>query len=87
MLKGINHSVIEVNDFDNDYYERAILIIKPEYASVQRNILENEARQMLKEMDAPSVFHIKNNRFKKVLGFVGAVVVGAVLSAVLCLVF
>ena len=37
MLKGINHSVIEVNDTGNEYYERAILMIRPEYASAQRS--------------------------------------------------
>ena len=42
MLRGINHTVIEVNETENDYYERAILIIRPEFASAQRAVLENE---------------------------------------------
>ena len=45
MIKGINHTMIELNDTENEYYERAILIVKPEYASVQRAILEDEAKK------------------------------------------
>ena len=54
MIKGINHSIIEVSDTGNEYYERAILIIKPEYASAQRTVLEDEAKRMLSEFDVPS---------------------------------
>ncbi len=67
MIKGINHSIIEVSETGSEYYERAILIIKPEYASVQRSILENEAKAILHEMDAPSAFSIKKNRVKTFL--------------------
>ena len=54
MLKGINHTVIEVNETGSGYYERAILIVRPEYASAQRAVLEDEARRMLKRLGAPS---------------------------------
>ena len=54
MVKGINHSIIEVNETGSEYYERAILIIRPEYASAQRAVLEDEARRMLRDMDVPS---------------------------------
>jgi len=62
VIKGINHSMIELNETGNEYYERAILIIKPEYASLQRALLEREARKMLRNMDAPAV--IKNRKRK-----------------------
>ncbi len=67
MIKGINHSIIEVSDTGSEYYERAILLIKPEYASVQRSILEKEAKTILRDMDAPSSFKIKKSRFKTFL--------------------
>ncbi len=57
MIKGVNHTIIELSDTGSEYYERAILIIKPVYASVQRAVLEQEARRMLKKMEAPSVLH------------------------------
>ena len=30
MLKGVNKSVVEINNTDNDYIEKAILFIKPD---------------------------------------------------------
>lgn len=66
MLKGINHSVIEVNDTGNEYYERALLIVRPVYASAQRSMLEKEARRMLRELQAPAVFQ-RRGRWKALL--------------------
>ncbi|MBQ9461744.1 MAG: hypothetical protein IJU51_07525 [Clostridia bacterium] len=81
MLKGINHSVIEVNDTGNEYYERAILMIRPEYASAQRSVLEREAKKMLRGMDAPSA--VKMPAPKKIAAYVLLVSLGAVLGFVI----
>lgn len=54
MIKGINHQVIEVTQTDNRYYERAFLVLRPEFASAQRDMLEKEAKRMLKSMDTVS---------------------------------
>ena len=75
MLKGINHTVIEVNETENDYYERAILIIRPEFASAQRAVLENEARRMLRRMGAPSAIRSARHLRKKLI--IGAAVFAA----------
>lgn len=86
MIKGINHSIIEVSETGSEYYERAILIIKPEYASVQRSILENEAKAILHEMDAPSSFSVKKSRIKTVLIPVLSAVGGAAAAALILLI-
>lgn len=62
MIRGINHTIIELHETGSEYYERALLILKPEYASVQRTLLEREARKMLRELDAPSA--IRRNRLR-----------------------
>ncbi len=54
MIKGINHQVIEVTDTKNKYYERALLVLRPEYSSIQRELLEKEARLLLSKMDTVS---------------------------------
>jgi len=54
MIKGINHQIIELCDTSNLYYEKAWLMVKPEYANLQQHLLEKEARKLLKEIDAPS---------------------------------
>ena len=81
MLKGINHSVIEVNDTGNEYYERAILMIRPEYASAQRAVLEREAKKMLRSMDAPS--SVKMPAPKKIMTYSLFVILGAVFGFVI----
>lgn len=67
MLKGINRHVIEVTNTDNIYYERAILIVRPEFTSEEKRILEKEARKMLKEMNAPAIIKTKKQVLKKIL--------------------
>ena len=41
MIKGINRNVIEVTKTDNIYYERAILILRPEFTGEEKRILES----------------------------------------------
>ena len=45
MIKGINRTIIEVTDTGNIYYERALLVLKPEYTDVNRSLLEKEAKK------------------------------------------
>ncbi|MGN1457205.1 MAG: hypothetical protein ACI4XP_04525 [Acutalibacteraceae bacterium] len=80
MIKGINHSIIEVNNTGSEYYERAILIIKPEYASVQHDILEQEARKILGEMGVPSSLKRNKNKAKKIALFISAALFGAAVT-------
>lgn len=55
MIKGINKYVIEVSETSNRYYDKALLFIKPEYADVQRELLEKEAEKLIRNMDTPSI--------------------------------
>ena len=61
MIKGINRQVIEVLDTGNIYYERALLVVRPEFATAQREVLEKEARHMLGKMRAPSAIKKKES--------------------------
>lgn len=54
MLKGVNRQVIEVNETGSPYYERALLVVRPEYAEAERVLLEREAKKVLRELDRPS---------------------------------
>lgn len=44
MIKGINHQIIEITQTENKYYERALLVLKPEYAAASAELLETEAK-------------------------------------------
>ncbi|WP_101697334.1 hypothetical protein [Clostridium minihomine] len=54
MIRGISRQIIEVRETGNIYYESAYLVVKPEYASAERELLEKEARKILRSLDAPS---------------------------------
>lgn len=54
MVKGINKQVIEIKDTGSVYYEKAWLMVKPAYTQLQQNLLEKEAKSILKDIGAPS---------------------------------
>ncbi len=83
MIKGINRSIIEVVDTGSLYYERALLVIKPEYACAQRDILEKEAKKLLENMGEPSSLKRGNKRLKMILTLCAAAVFGAVCAAII----
>lgn len=87
MIKGINHQMIEVCDTDNRYYERAFLVLRPEYASQSREMLEKEAKKLLDNMDTISCANSKKLRIKKfvhafVFGMLGAFITACIFSFV-----
>ena len=81
MIKGINRSIIEVLDTGRGYYERALLVIKPEYASAQRELLEQEAKKLLENMGEPSSLKRSKKRFKNIVTFCIAAAIGAIFTA------
>lgn len=83
MIKGINKQVVEVNDTGNRYYERAILFLKPEYADLQKEILEKEAKKLLKNIDANSNVKRRNRILYWAIRLTPGVIFGALLSAII----
>lgn len=86
LIKGINRQIIEVTEMENIYYERALLVIKPEYADAQKELLEKEAKKVLKEMGAPSMLKRHNKIFYWALRLGGAAAIGAGLATTLMLI-
>jgi len=66
MIKGINHQIIEITQTDNKYYERALLVLKPEYATASEDLLENEAKKLLNNMDTMSTLKSKSTIWNKI---------------------
>lgn len=81
MIKGISHQIIEVTDTENRYYERALLVLRPEFASISREILEREAKKMLKNMDTHSSAKPKSIRLQRVLLSCAFLAIGSLLTA------
>lgn len=83
MIKGINNYVIEVCDTGNEYYDKAILFVKPEYADVQKMALEKEAKKLLKNIDTTASMKRHKCGIKQWVRMSVAAGVGAIASALL----
>ena len=81
MVKGINHHVIELTQTGNKYYEKALLIVKPEYSQSNEVFLEKEAKKILKDINAPSSIKNKHNFALNVLKFGSAAITGSLITA------
>lgn len=80
MIKGINRHVIEVTKTDNIYYERAILIVRPEFTGEEKRLLEKEAQRMLKDLYPPSVIKNKKQIVKRLVLLTMPMLAGAVIT-------
>lgn len=81
MIKGINRAIIEVTDTGNIYYERALLVLRPEYTDIQRGLLEKEARKMLISMQAPSAIKKRHAVLYWVLRLGSSALAGALVAS------
>lgn len=73
--------MIEVCDTDNIYYERAFLVLRPEYACAAKDILEKEAKKLISQMDTISIADNKKLLRKKILHAFVFSTLGAFVSA------
>ena len=60
MIKGVNRQMIEVTQTDSPFYERALFVVKPEYAGESYEALHREAIQVMERLGAPSAFRRRN---------------------------
>ncbi|MBQ7959436.1 MAG: hypothetical protein IJ330_07000 [Oscillospiraceae bacterium] len=51
VIKGVNRRVIEINNPDGEYFEKAILFVKPEKSGDKSETLRIAARKYLSEVD------------------------------------
>lgn len=84
MIKGINRNMIELTDVSSPYYEKAFLIVRPEYADYQDRLLQREAHRLLRNVGAPSSIK-KKGTFYWFLRLGAAAVVGAGLASAVIL--
>lgn len=53
MIKGVNKQFIEVSDTGSRYFEKALLVVRPEFALLPYDGLKAEARRALGRMGEP----------------------------------
>lgn len=85
MLKGVTKNVIEINNMENEFFDRAIIILK-DSCTVKDEILRSEADLMFKSC-APDFIRVrkKNYRFKMFFCAAAGAVLSAAVSALLYL--
>ena len=63
MVKGVNKTVIEINDTGNKYFERIVFFVNPDYAFMSQNKLENKAFEYVNSTaDYDNFRHIKKQK-------------------------
>ncbi len=93
MLRGINRSIIEINETENKYFERVLIFVRPEFGALPAAHLEREASRMVggmtgvptglkRTMTARQRAALRKKRKRAVL--VGAVLFAA--AAAICLI-
>ncbi len=50
MIKGVNKKVLEINNPQSLYFEKAVLYIKPNMTNVSYKLMRAEAQEMLKKV-------------------------------------
>lgn len=53
MLRGINRSIIEINETENKYFEKIIVFVRPEFGGFSQSHLQKEAVRMVSNLAAP----------------------------------
>lgn len=53
MIKGVNKQVLEINEVENSFFEKAIFFVKPEYSGLSEGKLRKIAEKKLCDTGAP----------------------------------
>lgn len=46
-MRGVNKLIVEIKDTENEYFDRAILFVKPGRAAAEQSELDKSARKLL----------------------------------------
>lgn len=69
MIKGVNRQMIEVTDTGNPYFERALLVVRPECMDQQDGRLHEEAQKLLRTSDGYAGLRLsrRSRRIRRIL--------------------
>ena len=96
MLRGVNKRIIEVNDTDSDYFEKALFFVKDD-TDFDNKLLENEAKKIIHSYFEPQpktsrmgylrYTEEKKKKTRKIKIFTVAVCIAIVLTVATVLLF
>ena len=85
MIKGISRQIIEVTETQNNYFERAWLVVKPEYLNVGASRLESEAEGYLRNIKPPCSMRNRKGLLMRIVGLCSAALGGSAVTAAIML--
>lgn len=80
MTKGVNKQVIEIRETGNEYFEKALLFVKPEYSTMSRRSLEEKISGVFAECRVPEC---RRSRIKAALRTAVAALLSAAAGALI----
>lgn len=80
MLKGVNRRIIEINNTENEFFEKAIVFVNPRYNNSDDAVLKKEADGYISSLYKNGDGFLRNEAAKKRRKIV-AVLLGAALVA------
>ncbi len=84
MLRGVNRRIIEINECNSAYFERAIFIIRPDASNISDGALRGEADALIKKMwQPPSVRRRKYKISRRVLWLITLISLAAAVALAL----
>ncbi len=85
MIKSVSRHILEVSETGNSYFERAFLIVAPQYMNSDCSKIELEAENYLKSIEPPIAIKRNGNLFIRSIGFVISAIGGGLVTAAVLL--
>ncbi len=64
MIRGVNKQIVEISETENDYFERAILFVRPGAIESSESELRKQAKALLQSMGKSGGRARKAKRYK-----------------------
>ncbi len=82
MIKGVNKQVLEINETQNGFFEKAIFFVKPEYSGMGEGRLRESARKEIENAGKPPLrnYKYKNDRNKTIVKATAVFILGVIVG-------
>lgn len=82
MVKGVNKTIIEINNTGSKYFDRVLLFVNPTYTGVPKPLLECRADELIRKAGVPDFSLRHKRRGRKAVLFIGiAAIIAAAVAA------
>lgn len=89
MIKGVSKQIVEINETGNEFFEKAIFFVKPEYSGASEARLRDSAAVTVRSAGIPPKNRMtaKHPRLYTALRFALAAAAGAFVTVLIMLTF